>query len=177
MQIRRTIWFGLASAAVATWLTAASAPDVRPAAAPPATQPPPQLEQSAAMMQAEVARLHARIGPTAVPDGRRDLFRFSTRSARPTPVTRRAAADHDADAQATAPPAASEAPALSLIGIAEDESSDGPVRTAIVSGLGDVFLVKAGDRIGDRFRVEEVRAGSVELFDTSTDARTTLALR
>ena len=51
------------------------------------------------------------------------------------------------------------------------------MRTAIVAGPGDLFLVKPGDRIGERFRVGEVLAGSVELFDTTTDARTTLALR
>jgi hypothetical protein len=175
MQVRRTIWFGLASIAVTTWLTAASSPDVRPAAAPPAPQPPSQLEQSAAAMQAEVARLHARIGPTAVPERRRDLFRFSPRPPRVASAVQAGVADVAPPAPPDTPVAAS--PALTLIGIAEEPSADGLVRTAIVSGPGDLFLVKSGDRIGDRFRVGEVLAGSVELFDTSTDARTTLALR
>ena len=125
-------------------------------------------------MQAEVARLHARIGPTAVPDGRRDLFRFSSRPPRAASAVHAGVADVARPAPADTPPAAS---ALTLIGIAEEPSADGLVRTAIVSGLGDLFLVKPGDRIGDRFRVGEVLATSVELFDTSTDARTTLALR
>lgn len=175
MQVRRTIWFGLASIAVATWLTAASSPDVRPVAAPPAPQPPSPLEQSAAVMQAEVARLHARIGPTAVPDGRRDLFRFSSRPPRAASAVQAGVADVARPAPADTSVAAS--PSLTLIGIAEQPSADGLVRTAIVSGLGDLFLVKPGDRIGDRFRVGEVLATSVELFDTATDARTTLALR
>ena len=36
-------------------------------------------------------------------------------------------------------------PPLKLVGIAEDAGADGPVRTAIISGDGQLFLVKEGD--------------------------------
>ena len=68
-------------------------------------------------------------------------------------------------------------PAFRLIGVAEDETADGVVRTAILSGLGDVFLVKAGDTVGGRFRVDQVSADAVQLTSLSTSAASTLALR
>jgi hypothetical protein len=122
-------------------------------------------------MQSEISRLHERIAPAAIPSRSRDLFRFGSRPRRsPAPV---------ATAQpvaAVAPPAAVSRPALKLIGIAEDVQADGTVRTAIVSGLGDVFLVKRGDTIGSQYRVEQVSADAVQLVDTTTDASTTLGL-
>lgn len=68
-------------------------------------------------------------------------------------------------------------PVLTLIGVAEDVTPDGVVRTAIVSGLGDVFLVKAGDAVRARSRVEQVSGDAVQVVDTATTATTTLALR
>jgi hypothetical protein len=73
--------------------------------------------------------------------------------------------------------AAAAAPVLKLIGIAEDAQPDGIVRTAIVSGLGDVFLVKPGDMVGERYRVEQVSSEAVRLTDTTTAASSTLVLR
>ncbi len=175
MQMKRTIGFGLLSIAVATWLTAASTPDVRPPAAPLPPAQPSRLDASSATLEAAVTRLHARIGPTAVPEGRRDLFRFSARAPRPG----RTPAPRAIDAVPDVPPAAPALPAppmLTLIGVAEDASPDGPVRTAIVSGLGDVFLVKPGESISGRFRVAAVSAASVDLVDTATSSQTTLTL-
>ncbi len=74
-------------------------------------------------------------------------------------------------------PVQEQPPALQLIGVAEDAAADGVVRTAILSGLGDVFLVKAGDVIGGRFRVDQVAADAVQLTTLSTSSVTTLALR
>lgn len=125
-------------------------------------------------MVAEIARLHDRIGPAAVPDRRRDVFRFSSQPAPDGGV--RPADVHDRATPDAPPNSAPEKPALTLIGIAEDEAADGPVRTAVVSGLNDLFLVKTGDRIGEHLRVEAIGAGSVELLDTATDARVTLVL-
>lgn len=175
MQIRRIVWFGLASIAVATWLTAASAPDVRPPAAPLVPEPPARLDTSSATLQAEITRLHARIGPTAVPEGRRDLFRFSARAPRPTRQAVRRPVDAVPEA-APMPAVIPAVPPLALIGVAEDASPDGPVRTAIVSGLGDVFLVKPGESISGRFRVAAVSPASVDIVDITTSVQTTLTL-
>ncbi len=48
---------------------------------------------------------------------------------------------------------------------------------SIVSGLGDVFIVKAGDTIRLQYRVEQVSGDAVQVVDTATAATLTLALR
>jgi hypothetical protein len=174
MRARRAAWFGVSLVAVASWFSAASTPDVRPPSVR-LTEPdgPSALDRSAAALQSEVTRLHERLGPTATPARSRDLFRFSTRK----PV-RPVRLDTPAAAVAPVEPAPVEpAPRLQLIGVAEDPSPDGVVRTAIVSGLGDVFLVKPGETIAGQFRVEQVSADAVQLISTTTAASITLALR
>jgi hypothetical protein len=68
-------------------------------------------------------------------------------------------------------------PALTPIGIAEDTQSDGVARTAIVSGSNDLFLVKRGDTLAGRYRVDQVSSDAVRLTDTTTDESSTLVLR
>ena len=84
----------------------------------------------------------------------------------------RPVAEAAATTQAPAPPP----PSLSLIGVAEDVTPDGVVRTAIVSGLGDVFLVKVGDTIRDRYRVGPVSGDATQIIDLTTGTSTTIAL-
>jgi hypothetical protein len=70
---------------------------------------------------------------------------------------------------------------LTLSGIAEDvgPDSDGAplVRTAVLSGLGDVFLAKAGDTILSRYEVVAIGADAVELKDLTTLRTIRLGLR
>ncbi len=68
--------------------------------------------------------------------------------------------------QAPAAPVAAPPPALKLAGIAEDAGPGGPIRTAIISGLGQLFLVKEGERVAGRYRVTKIAADLVELADT-----------
>jgi hypothetical protein len=80
------------------------------------------------------------------------------------------------------PPAISEPqlpprPEFKLAGIAEDPSARGPVRTAVISGMGQVFLVKEGDQVTARFRVARIAADAVELIDSSDGSSLRLALR
>jgi hypothetical protein len=173
MHVRRVIWFGVSALAVASWFAGASTSGLRPAIVPLAPPRPAPLDRSMAVLQSEVARLHERLAPTAIPTRSRDLFRFSTRAPRrPLP-----AAPAPVAAEASAPAAAPAAPVLKLIGIAEDSLPEGVVRTAIVSGLGDVFLVRPGDMVGGRYRVEQVSGSAVQLTDVTTAAGSTLALR
>jgi hypothetical protein len=121
-------------------------------------------------LQDEVSRLHERLAPSVTPTRSRDLFRFSRRAPeRPRPAAAVATPD--------AAPAPSQPPPLTLIGIAEDAQPGGVVRTAIVSGLGDLFLVKAGDLFGGRYRVDQVSGDAVQLTDTTSAVSSTLALR
>ena len=107
-----------------------------------------------------------------MPSRSRDLFRFAGRATRPLTAAP-APVVQPTEALPEAPPQ----PVLQLIGVAEDVVADGIVRTAILSGLGDVFLVKSGDIVAGQYRVDQVSADAVQLIDTTTSAATTLALR
>ena len=171
MHLRRVVWLGISALALASWVASASTSGVRPPVAPLPPVKPGAIDHSMAALQSEIGRLHERLGPTAAPTRSRDLFRFTTRAPRRTVVAPPAAA--------VPVPVAPEPvrPSLALIGVVEDVTPDGVVRTAIVSGLGDVFLVKAGDTIRLRYRVEQVSADAVQVIDTETSGITTLALR
>src|SRR4051812_9984721 len=135
MNVRRVVWFGVSALAIATWFASASTSGVRA----PVVQLPPvrptALDRSSAVLRSEMSRLHERIGPTSSPSRSRDLFRFNVRAQQHPAPSRPVVA-------VEAAPAAKLPPALKLIGIAEDVSESGTVRTAIVSGPGDLFLVK-----------------------------------
>ncbi|MBS1819370.1 MAG: hypothetical protein JSU08_15670 [Acidobacteria bacterium] len=174
MNVRRILWFGVWVLSLATWFASASTSGVRPPAVPlpPARVSP--LDMSMASLQSEVGRLHERLAPTIAPTRSRDLFRFQERTRRPVSrsLATRPVAEAAATTQAPAPPP----PSLSLIGVAEDVTPDGVVRTAIVSGLGDVFLVKVGDTIRDRYRVGPVSGDATQIIDLTTGTSTTIAL-
>lgn len=176
MQARRIVWFSVSSLALASWLASATTTSVRPPVVP---LPPPKsapIDRSVAVLQSEVSRLHERLAPTIAPSQARDLFRFS---ARPVERRRAVAASRPAPAAAAADPApvAAPRPSLSLIGVAEDTDGDTLVRTAILSGPGDVYLVKSGETVRGQFRVEQVSADAVQLTDTASNQRFTLTLR
>lgn len=99
----------------------------------------------------------------------RDLFRFRPAPPASTPVS---AAPPVVDVAPVAAPAPAPPPFV-LTGIAEDRQGDVIVRTAIVSGPGDLWLVKAGDTVDGRFQVTAVDADAVEIIraDTGTPVR------
>jgi hypothetical protein len=71
-------------------------------------------------------------------------------------------------------------PTLTLAGIAEDPGPEGTVRTAIISGSGQLFLAKQGDAVADRgstYRVEQIFEQSVELTDLNGGATLRLTLK
>jgi hypothetical protein len=108
----------------------------------------------------------------APPHGVRDLFPDSDSAAAPRgaplpePLPFAPAVVEDA------------APALTLVGVAEDNQRGTLVRTAIVGGSGDdLSLVRQGDAIGARYRVERVRPDGADLVDLSSGRSFTLVLR
>jgi hypothetical protein len=69
-------------------------------------------------------------------------------------------------------------PAIELVGVAEDRTAQGLVRTAIVSALsGDLWVVKEGETVAGRYKVKSIGADAVELSDPVSGGTRRLTLR
>jgi len=145
--------------ALAAWRTFSSTPD-RGGATPLDVVAQAPIDARAVALAKEVGRLRDRLEPgVSLPHHGRDLFRFATAAPHAAPlalVTNPAPSD-----VATAP----SQPLLKLIGVAEDTTTDGLVRTAIISGPGQLYVVKEGDRVTSRYRVARISPDVVELDD------------
>ena len=173
MNVKRTTIIFVVCAAVAAWFSAA----MTPGGPSPAIVPPPPVDVRGAALAAEISRLHERLRPDTVPRERpRNLFAFrSTARSAPVPQAPPGAAPDGR----TGPVAAALLP-LTLAGLAEDAGPNGPVRTAVVSGDGQVFLVKEGETFSARgitYRVGTISANSVEVVDVSDGQARTLFLK
>jgi len=172
MNLKRTATIAVVGAALAAWL--ASAATSNRGIPPPIVIRPPAIDSRGAELADEIARLHERLRPTSTPSQPgRNLFTF--RAARAPEVVPVAPPPAAAIVEAPVPRAA--LPTLKLAGIAEDDGPDGPVRTAIISGDGQLFLVKEGDAVTLRYRVAKISADVVELTDLTDDSIRRLALR
>jgi hypothetical protein len=165
----------LGSATVlAAWLATAGVPEQQ---SPPATDPTPVqtsgTESLAQEVQAQAVRLRERLASAPAPQTpARNPFAFA-----PRPEPRARAARNEAP---TAPAASMvlPEPGLELVGMAEDQSPQGPVRTAIISAEGgELLMVKVGDFLGARYRVQAIGADTVELTDLTSGLVRRLALR
>jgi hypothetical protein len=173
MNVKRTVMIGAAGGAVAVWIAAAATSSTRTI---PRLDPPKAtiVDKSGAELAVEVRRLHERLRPSDTPIHSRDLFRYSSR---PTPASSALPAVIAAPpAPSVAAPVETVAP-LKLEGLAEDRGAEGPVRTAIISGFGDMFLVKEGDNVTLRYRVAKISPDAVELTDLTNNTPLRLALR
>jgi hypothetical protein len=65
-----------------------------------------------------------------------------------------------------------------LIGVAENATPDGTVRTAIITAEGgELFMLVVGEAIGARYKVQAIGADSVQLADLVTGGVRRLPLR
>ena len=145
--------------ALAAWWMAASKSDrVGPAKKEIEASAP--VDARGAALAKEITRLHDRAGSGVSPRLARNLFHFVTHAPRPAPVA--LVVNRASDAAASMPQ-----PALKLIGVAEDTGATGLIRTAIISGPGQVYVVKEGDRVTSRYLVARISADVVELRDLS----------
>lgn len=172
MNLQRTILFGAVGGAVVVWFAAASPSNPSPSAYPAARSTTP-LEVRGKDLAAEVARLRDRLRPTAAPLQRRDLFRYRRDA---VAASRRANASVS-PVESRPDPLAVAKPSFTLVGLAEDDSPDGPVRTAIIKDAGDLFFVKEGDQVTRRYRVEKISTDVVELTDIGGGPSVRLALK
>jgi hypothetical protein len=162
---------------LAAWLSSAASTSLRE------PQPRPDTERQAAGsatevlaadVQAHAARLRQRLASPPAPQvPARNPFMFRPREMpppRPAPPVRRL--------EAPPPAALPDEPPLVLIGVAEEHTPVGPVRTAMIAAEGnELFLVKAGDTVLGRYRVERVGADAVELKELTASTIRRLGLR
>jgi hypothetical protein len=173
MNVKRTTIIFVVCAAVAAWFSAAMTPG---GPSPAIVTPPAPVDVSGAALAAEISRLHERLRPDVVPRERtRNLFAF-----RSAPRSVAVAKEPPAASDGRTAPVPAALPPLTLAGLAEDAGPNGPVRTAVVSGDGQVFLVKEGETFGVRgitYRVATISANSVEVVDVGDGQSRTLSLK
>ena len=172
MNVKRTVMIGAAGGAVAVWIAAAATSNTRPVA-PVVPVKTNVVDRSGADLAVEVRRLHERLRPNDTPLHSRDLFRYVAKPVRPAST---AAVTAPVAPPVEPPPAETVAP-LKLEGLAEDRGDQGAVRTAIISGFGDIFLVKEGENVTLRYRVAKISPDAVELTDLTDNSPLRLALR
>jgi hypothetical protein len=172
MNAKRTLTLVVIGAALIAWLAGAATSNRE--SAPPPTIARTPVDVQGADLAKEIARLHERLRPDAIPrQPGRNLFTYHAAVKHPAPIV-------EAPKPALSEPVTAIAPAqppLKLAGIAEDPGPDGPLRTAIISGDGQLFLVKEGEAVTSRYRVARIAADVVELTDTLDGSTRRLALK
>jgi hypothetical protein len=170
LSVATTVFVGVA--AFALWLAA----DAMTGSHDPSPRPSEKklaIDVRGEELAGEIARLHERLAPAVAPvQAGRNLFLFHQ-----APPPRREVAAKPALSEALAIPLPPPPPPLKLIGIAEDAGADGPVRTAIISGMNEVYTVREGQHVTPRFRVTKIAGDAVELEDAVAHSTLRLALR
>jgi hypothetical protein len=169
MPIVRGILVSCLVAFVTVWLVASGMapsrvpPGEREIAVPAASDAPDRITP--------VERLRRRL--STMPGARqrdRDPFHFAS------PPAAAPAASSDALRGRDEQPAVPK-PRLRLLGIAQDVRDGQPVRTAVIGGMNQVYLVGEGDQMALRFLVKRVGADSVDVEDMTDGTIETLAWR
>ena len=149
---------------LAGWI-ASSPPENSPATAARPASPPASRAQAGPDIQVEAQRLQTRLQVErdyAAPQ--RNLFRFEQGAdLAPDSVERGTVFEPETEPDAEPIEAAPAPPAISLSGIAEDQSPNGDVsRTAVLSAPSGVELVREGDQVLG-YRVARIESDAVEL--------------
>jgi hypothetical protein len=184
MDLKRITIIFVGGVALAAWISAAMTPGRAPSVSS-AIRPAP-IDATGAVLSAEIARLRERLRPDAAPRraGRNPfVFRSAPRAASTVATEhggRVAAASGDMPnaAALVEPPRLH----LSLAGVAEDPGPAGapPLRTAIITGDGQLFLAKEGDTVTDggvEYRVGNISADGADLIDPRDSTVHRLALK
>jgi hypothetical protein len=173
MNMKRTVTIVVGGAALLAWLAGAATSNH--SIPPVVVTPPAPIEVRGAELANEIARLQERLRPGATPrQPGRNLFAFRAAAAPPAPVFAPVASR---PALSESLPLAPALPALKLAGIAEDIGAEGPVRTAIISGEGQLYMAKEGENATPRYRVVRISPDVVELLDLVDHTTRRLALR
>jgi hypothetical protein len=174
MNVKRIAAIGAVGGALAVWLAAASTMLTQPVVVDTSERKTPAVELRGAALAAEITRLRERLRPTSAPQlPSRNLFEFS----RTAPVRAAPPVPPDLPEAETPRPAPAAPPPLKLVGMAEDTGADGPVRTAIISGFGQLFIVKEGERVTARYQVAKISGEAAEIRDLGDNSTITLVLK
>ncbi|HEY6211149.1 MAG TPA: hypothetical protein VIW45_02640 [Vicinamibacterales bacterium] len=173
MNLTRTAAFLAGAAALAALVFGAVT--ARHEVPAPIVVRPAAIDRRGADLAKEIAKLHERLRPDAMPrQPGRNLFNFH--------ASRAAAAPPVADARPalvevpSAPPPPAALP-FKLVGIAEDAGASGAIRTAFISGAGQLFVAKEGDAVTPRFKVTKISPDAVEITDTTDGSARRLVLK
>ena len=152
---------------VATWLAVSpnhSVPVTSPAS--PAQRPSAKTEVTAEEFNAQAEKIRSRTNAIALQQSTRNPFRFNAPKRAGKPAPRAEAPDTAAggDTDAALRPAA---PVLTLSGVAEKKTPDGPRRTAVISGEGQIYLAGVGDLVAGRYTVVAIDPEAVVLRDAA----------
>ena len=175
MHWKRIFTFVAAGGALAALATSAATTGRRRAITiPPKTAEMKAFEERGAALDAEIGRLREHLHPTTAPQRPpRNLFSFERR-----PPASSNPAVKPAEIATVEAPVLPAPPALTLIGLAEDQDDDGRVvRTAIISAASELFMVKEGQPVTARFKVGKIGADVVELTDVNDNSTLRLALK
>lgn len=172
MHLKRTATIVVAGGALAAWFAGAATSN-RPAPDPIVPRHP-AIDARGADLAGEIARLHEHLRPSTTPRApARNVFRYH---AAPAAAPAALAVPKPAIVEAAVAPKPA-LPPFRLSGIAEDEGPDGPIRVAIISGDGQLFMVKVGEAVTPRYRVVQIAADVVELLDLQDNSTRRLALK
>ena len=142
MNPKRTATIVVVGGALLAWLAGAATSNRAIEPAPVLSIP--AIDNSGVALEKEITRLHERLRPTATPtQSNRNLFSFRSAPVRAVPTP----SAPTAPALVEAPPLPPPLPPLKLVGVAEDPGADGPQRTAIHVGHGQLYTVKEGENV------------------------------
>lgn len=176
MKASRVAAWMVCAAVGGAWLASAAgvtrSPRISPATA--RSNDDVRLDTLVADVQAQAGRLRVRLSEAPAPTGpERNPFAFAVR---PRPVVR-TPVETPPPIPSTAAPVFLE-PALELIGVAETRTSNGVVRTAMLTGGRDeLMMVTVGQQLLSRYEVVAVSVDAVELKDLETGSTRRLVLR
>jgi len=170
MNLKQTATIVTTGGALAAWL-AGTVTTNRTVAPAPVVERVPTIDVRSAELATEIGRLRDRLRPSALPrQPGRNLFRFQARQAP-------AFVPPQPPAPTVTPEAAPAVLPMRFIGVAEDPGPDGPRRIAFISAGGQLFSVKEGETVMERYRVAKIAADVVELTDSVDGGIRRLALR
>lgn len=184
----RAVLFVAGAGLVAAWLAAAADRQATPdasAADPSRDANLARAEHLAEEIQSQATRLHAHLAAPPQPAiSGRNPFTFEEPSSRAPRRAATTAATAGRALEAALAASEPEPPPLTLSGIAEDPAGSDdagkpapPIRVAVLSGYGEVFLAKVGETIASRYQVTAIGADAVEVNDLLTGRTIRLGLR